>query len=158
MTAVGSSTTPPTTIRAGTAPEMLGYLDAQGRLWIQGRTVHVITTAEGPVTPIGLELTVQEALSSGPSATLVDNGVAAVGVGPAGDQQVAVVLAGPGGPLAPPELLDAVRACVRDGRRGASPRIASVLIMDRLPVDIRHNSKIDRVAVATWAGQVLAGG
>ena len=29
--------------------------------------------------------------------------------------------------------------------------MAAVLVTDSLPVDIRHNSKIDRVAVARWA-------
>jgi len=33
-----------------------------------------------------------------------------------------------------------------------------VLVRKNLPVDIRHNSKIDRVAVARWASGVLAGG
>ena len=35
--------------------------------------------------------------------------------------------------------------------------IAAVLTVPSLPVDIRHNAKIDRAAVATWAGDVLAG-
>jgi hypothetical protein len=32
-----------------------------------------------------------------------------------------------------------------------------VLVVDHLPVDIRHNSKIDRQHVARWAADVLAG-
>jgi hypothetical protein len=32
------------------------------------------------------------------------------------------------------------------------------LITPKLPVDIRHNSKIDRAAVAEWATRVLSGG
>ena len=34
---------------------------------------------------------------------------------------------------------------------------AAVLVVDSLPVDIRHNSKIDRTALAAWAGAILAG-
>ncbi len=129
----------------------IGFLDGQGRLWVQGRTVHVITTARGPVTPVGIELRVQAAVPAGGTAAGSHAGVAAVGVGPAGTQQVVVVLAGDGGPLAPTELTDVVRAA-------AGVEVAAVLLTRHLPVDIRHNSKIDRVAVAAWATKVLSGG
>jgi hypothetical protein len=33
-----------------------------------------------------------------------------------------------------------------------------VLARRRLPTDVRHDSKIDRAALAAWAGRVLAGG
>ncbi len=122
----------------------IGVLDEQGRLWIQGRTVHVISTATGPVTPVAIENRVQDALG-------VSAGVAVVGVGPAGIQQVVVVLTGTGGPLAPLALADTVRAA-------AGRPVSSVLITKALPVDIRHNSKIDRVAVRDWAAGLLAGG
>jgi hypothetical protein len=36
--------------------------------------------------------------------------------------------------------------------------VAAVLAAPSLPVDIRHNAKIDRAAVAAWADSVLAGG
>jgi hypothetical protein len=48
-------------------------------------------------------------------------------------------------------LADAVRAAV-------SVPVAAVLAVPGLPVDIRHNSKIDRARVAAWAERVLAGG
>jgi hypothetical protein len=47
-------------------------------------------------------------------------------------------------------LAERVRAAV------AHP-VAAVLSVRTLPVDIRHNTKIDRAAVAEWAGAVLAG-
>ena len=123
----------------------VGYLDEQGRLWVQGRTVHVITTADGPVTPVGIELRVQAALDGAGLAGRGHADVAVVGVGPAGTQQVVVVLAGSGGPAAGRTgLTEVVRAAAR------AP-IAAVLIIKSLPVDIRHNSKIDRVAVGEWA-------
>ena len=62
----------------------VGHLDAEGRLWVEGRLVHVITTADGPVTPVGVEQRV-EAVDGVASA-------AVVGVGPAGTQQVVVVV------------------------------------------------------------------
>ncbi len=129
----------------------VGHLDAQGRLWVQGRTVHIISTPDGPVTPVGIELRVQAALAGSGLAVGQNADVAAVGVGPAGIQQVVVVLTGAGGPLAPSAVIDTVR-------RAAGRDVASVLITKALPVDIRHNSKIDRVAVAGWAARILAGG
>ncbi len=129
----------------------VGYLDDHGRLWVQGRTVHVITTADGPVTPVGIELRVQAALEKAGLAAAAHADVAAVGVGPVGIQQVVVVLTGKGRPLAGLEMTDVVRAA-------AGTPIAAVLIIKAVPVDIRHNSKIDRVAVGQWAAQILAGG
>jgi hypothetical protein len=42
--------------------------------------------------------------------------------------------------------------------RGAVDRaVAAVLTVSSLPVDIRHNTKIDRTAVAAWAADVLSG-
>jgi hypothetical protein len=75
-----------------------------------------------------------------------------VGIGPENRQQLVVVVedrdADVG--LAAPELAAAVRRVV------AEP-VASVLSLKRVPVDIRHNAKIDRRAVAAWASDLLAG-
>jgi acyl-CoA synthetase (AMP-forming)/AMP-acid ligase II len=62
----------------------VGHLDAAGRLWVEGRLPHVITTATGVVTPVGPELAV--------SALAGVDRAAAVGVGPAGSQQVVIVV------------------------------------------------------------------
>lgn len=129
----------------------VGYLDANGRLWVQGRLVHLITTADGPITPVGIELRVESSIPSDVFAVHPNAGAAVVGVGPVGTQQVVVVLAGGGGPLASTAVIDAVR-------QAAEFDVAAVLITKKLPVDIRHNSKIDRIAVAAWASRVLAGG
>ena len=45
-------------------------------------------------------------------------------------------------------------AAVRDA---AGVDVAAVLVRRELPVDIRHRSKIDRAALAGWAGSTLAG-
>ena len=37
----------------------VGHLDDDGRLWVEGRLVHVVTTADGPVTPVGVEQRVE---------------------------------------------------------------------------------------------------
>lgn len=129
----------------------VGHLDAAGRLWIEGRLAHVITTAHGPVTPVGVERRV-EALPEVRRA-------AAVGVGPTGAQVLVVVVETETGVaqltpgLAPLELTEAVRASA-----GAHLDVVAVLVARALPVDIRHNSKIDRVRVGRWADHALAGG
>jgi acyl-CoA synthetase (AMP-forming)/AMP-acid ligase II len=129
----------------------VGHLDAAGRLWVEGRLVHVITTAAGPVTPVGIEQRVQ-------AVDGVD-AAAAVGVGPIGTQQVVVVLVPPTGtaarrPGAPLLAAAPLTAAVRDA---AGVPVAAVLVADALPVDIRHAAKVDRARVAAWAGRVLTG-
>ena len=137
-----ASTTPTGWHRSGD----VGHLDADGRLWIEGRLTHVIVTAEGVVTPVDIERRV-EAI---PRVMMA----AAVGVGPPGSQQVVVVVTTdppPGRPqLAPVSLVDRVRAAVEVD-------VAAVIAVPRLPVDIRHESKIDRVEVAEDATKLLAG-
>ena len=124
----------------------VGHLDDEGRLWVEGRLVHVITTADGPVTPVGIEQRIEAATEVGATAV--------VGVGPAGTQQVVAVLARPGArprrPLADPALSVAARGA-------AGVPLAAVLVTGELPVDIRHQAKIDRRRVADWATRVLAG-
>lgn len=125
----------------------VGHLDDQGRLWIEGRMIHIIETAQGPVTPVGIEQAVE-------SVAGVDH-AAAVGVGPTGTQQVVVVVA----PTQRPRRPDlAARELAERVRTVAGLDIAAVLVVPALPVDKRHNSKIDRTRVASWAGAVLAGG
>jgi olefin beta-lactone synthetase len=124
----------------------VGHLDSAGRLWVEGRLVHVITTADGPLTPVGLE----QRIEAGSPVT----GAAVVGVGPRGTQQVVAVVV-PDSPasvgLAAQELSAAVRAA-------AAVRLAAVLAIEALPVDIRHSAKIDRQRLARWAERLLAGG
>jgi olefin beta-lactone synthetase len=125
----------------------VGHLDADGRLWIEGRLPHVVPTANGVVTPVGVEQRV-EALDGVAAA-------ATVGVGPAGAQVVVVVVVPAAGArrglaVAGTQLTDAVRAV-------AGVEVAAVLVTDRLPVDIRHQSKVDRREVARRASRLLAG-
>ena len=129
----------------------VGHFDADGRLWVEGRLGHVLTTPAGPVTPVAAE----QAAESVPAVRLA----ALVGVGPAGTQvPVAVVetveaVRRPG--PAPDSLAADVRAAVAE-RCGLD--LAAVLVLPHMPTDIRHNSKIDRSALGAWAAKVLAGG
>ncbi len=122
----------------------VGVIDDRGRLWIAGRLAHVVTSATGPVAPVPIEQAVQRIPGVRQAAC--------VGIGPVGLQQVVLVcvLEDGGSGLAPMPLLDAVRDLVDHD-------VAAVLLRPSLPVDIRHNSKIDRTAVAQWASRQLAG-
>jgi len=127
----------------------VGHLDAEGRLWIEGRLAHVLVTPDGPLAPVGPEQHVERVPGVRRAAV--------VGVGPAGVQQAVAVVEPPPGlaprrpGLAPAPLAAAVRA--------ASPvPLAAVLVIPRMPTDVRHNSKIDRTRLAAWASRVLAGG
>ena len=130
----------------------VGHLDDVGRLWVGGRLGHVVTTAAGVLTPVGVEQAVERL----PEVSAA----AAVGVGPTGAQQLVVVVVpragvdqrgvGRGGVLAPDGLTAAVRGAV-------AADVAAVLVLRELPVDIRHNAKVDRRRVGRWADRVLAG-
>lgn len=125
----------------------VGHLDDAGRLWIEGRLAHVLVTAGGVRTPVGLEQRAQGVPG------LVS--AAVVGVGPLGAQQVVVVVQpevfSHGPVVAEPELAGAVRAAL------VGTDVAAVLVVEQLPTDVRHSSKIDRSRVAAWAERVLAG-
>lgn len=125
----------------------VGHLDAQGRLWIEGRLQHVLRTARGLVAPVGPEQEIERVPGVRRAAV--------VGVGPAGTQHaVAVVETRPDARrahLAPADLAEAIRA-------STSLPLVAVFVVPRLPTDIRHNSKIERVRLAAWADHILAGG
>jgi acyl-CoA synthetase (AMP-forming)/AMP-acid ligase II/pimeloyl-ACP methyl ester carboxylesterase len=124
----------------------VGHCDAEGNLWIEGRLVHVIHTERGVVTPVPLEVLV-EAVPGVERA-------AAVGIGPVGAQVVVIVVEAP---AESPGLASVVLTrAVRDAVRPQS--VAAVWCTKSLPVDIRHNSKIDRTAVALEMSQRLSGG
>ncbi|WP_029629396.1 alpha/beta fold hydrolase [Yaniella halotolerans] len=125
----------------------IGHFDEDGRLWIEGRTQHIVTPATGAIGPGGPEDDIQRLSEI--------NRAAIVGVGPAGTQAIVAVIEPhdqsikPG--LAPTALTDDVRAAT-------DVDLAAVLVTHKVPVDIRHNSKINRPLLAQWATDVLAGG
>ena len=126
----------------------VGHFDEQGRLWVEGRLAHVLTCADGPVTPVAAEFVAQREARV-PLAALV-------GVGPAGAQvPVAVLLApGPALGLADVDITTRVRSAVREA---TGLELAAVLTMRSLPVDVRHRSKVDRTRIAREAADYLAG-
>ena len=128
----------------------VGHLDTAGRLWVEGRLGHVLDTASGPRTPVAGEQAAESVRGAGRAAL--------VGVGPAGTQTPVIVLETVPpirrAATAPEALATAVRAAVA----GTGTEVSAVLVVPALPTDIRHNSKIDRAALAAWATDTLAGG
>lgn len=130
----------------------LGHLDVAGNLWIEGRVAHLIETARGPVTPVPVEV----AAEAVPGVVRA----AAIGVGPRGLAQVVVVVeiaeslqrSEPREGPASAALCGAVRAAV------TSTSVAAVWVTEHLPVDIRHNAKIDRTKLSRTMSRRLAGG
>ena len=129
----------------------IGTIDADGRLWIGGRTGHVIRTATGPVAPTPIERAVDMLDGIRRSA--------AVGVGPAGAQVVVVIAetsdAGRRPRQSSLDRIDRIPAAVAEA---TGLDVAACLEVPSLPVDRRHNSKIDRTHLADWATGVLEGG
>ena len=129
----------------------LGALDDTGRLWIGGRLEHVIVTADGPVAPAAIERMIDRHPWVRRSA--------AVGVGPIGAQVVVAVSEVIDAGRRPRQAsLDRIDGLRDDLGRGAGVDLAACLEVAALPVDRRHNSKIDRTRVAAWAEGVLGGG
>jgi acyl-coenzyme A synthetase/AMP-(fatty) acid ligase len=122
----------------------VGHLDHQGRVWVEGRLAHVVWTADGPVTPVPIEVWTSRALGGIPTA--------AVGIGPVGAQVVVVVIEDPDHDLA---LADPARTELVRG--AVTVDVAAVCTVSRLPVDIRHNSKVDRTALGRTIGELLDG-
>ncbi|BDI22609.1 acyl-CoA synthetase [Herbiconiux sp. L3-i23] len=125
----------------------VGHLDSDGRLWVEGRLPHVIVTAGGPVTPVGPEQRTETV------GAVRRAGVA--GIGPVGTQQIVAVVETTPAARRPSLAGEQLAAAVREA---AGVPVAAVLVVPRLPTDIRHNSKIDRTRLSRWAQDVLAGG
>ncbi len=89
----------------------VGHLDAEGRLWVEGRLVHVVATADGPVTPVPLEIAAEAATGLRCAVT---------GVGPAGCEQVVLVAEREGKAGSPKPSWTG--PCVKRSPRRRSPR------------------------------------
>ena len=123
----------------------VGHLDVEGNLWVEGRVVHMIHTSNGPLTPVPLEISCETI----PGVKRA----AAVGIGDVGIQQVVIV-------LETDQKNENVASAVLTAQvRQALGEVDVVAVWEtkKLPVDIRHNSKIDRTALARKMEKVLSG-
>ena len=141
----------------------VGHLDDQGRLWIEGRLGDVARTAAGPVTPVPLE---QRILALRGHRGRCDRGGRPIGIAAVGRRRGRATNAPPRGPMRavrrwarrPVTALRLAELGFADAVRSAVPvPLAAVLLATTLPVDIRHNSKIDHPLLAARAGSLLAG-
>jgi acyl-CoA synthetase (AMP-forming)/AMP-acid ligase II len=121
----------------------LASIDQEGRLWFAGRKAHVVHAASGPMFSVPCE----EVFNVHPAVRRT----ALVGLGPAGNSIPVLCVELEPKTHATPELTAELLALgAADGR---TQSITDVRYHSGFPVDIRHNSKIDRPALALWAGQ-----
>lgn len=124
-----------------------GYLDGQGRLWVCGRLGHRIITAAGPLFPLMCEPIFDE------HPRVRRSGL--VGVAVRGERTTVE-------PVICVELIDGAtrerdvetirkELLARAAGHPLTRSIRQVLFRSSLPVDPRHNSKIERPALARWA-------
>jgi acyl-CoA synthetase (AMP-forming)/AMP-acid ligase II len=123
----------------------VGYLDEHGRFWYCGRKSHRVETTRGPLFT--------ECIEAIFNAHRWVERTALVGLG-AREEQTPVLVAQPSSPSFPPTLPhDLVRFA--EGTNRHTAQIKHVLLLHDLPVDIRHNAKINRELLAKWAATKL---
>lgn len=123
----------------------LGFLDAWGRLWFCGRKVEAVTTERGPLFPAQVE-PIFEAHAEVRRCALVKLMVH-------GRPRPAVVVESNRTEVAASG--DHCRRLARDLRvlaleHAHTAAIKTFYFRDRLPVDVRHNAKIHRLALTRW--------
>jgi acyl-CoA synthetase (AMP-forming)/AMP-acid ligase II len=139
----------------------VGYLDDQGRFWYCGRKSQRVRTRNGPLFSAPVEEVFNELPGVRKSAL--------VGVGPEDDQEpVVIVETEQSIQSGPPKNADQLGMV--DHWHEMEPRLKSlwyapegyvplraILFHAHLPVDVRHNSKINREQLAEWAARQLEG-
>jgi acyl-CoA synthetase (AMP-forming)/AMP-acid ligase II len=148
----------------------IGYRDAEGRLWFCGRKSQRVATERGMMFTDCCEGVFNEHPGVARSAL--------VGVGPLGNQTPVIVIEPKPGhfprgervSVFTRELLELVQPHANchstiDNRQSSSTnrqlaignwQSAQVLFHRSLPVDVRHNAKINREELARWAARRLA--
>lgn len=128
----------------------LARRDQDGRLWFQGRHAEALRTSAGLVATTPLE-TIADTLPG-------IHRTALVGIGPAGEQSLCLVVeptgALPKGKAAAEsaaQILAQLAKLVPD-----LPQPTHVLFHPSFPVDPRHNAKIHRLTLAQWAAGRVA--
>jgi acyl-CoA synthetase (AMP-forming)/AMP-acid ligase II len=126
-----------------------GYLDAQGRLWVCGRVSQRVKAAGGNVFP----LQVEPLFDAHPKVRR--SGLVGVPA-PAGELPVLCVEVEPD--VGKNELAGLHQELLaRAADSEMANKIHAILFKGKLPVDPRHNSKIERPQLAEWAAQQLSG-
>ena len=126
----------------------VGYLDAKGRLWYCGRKAHRVELANGPLYTIPVEAI----FNTHPAVSRT----ALVAIMRAGEVTPVLVIE-----REPDKTKSEVELAHELATLGAeydhTRVIQTFLFHPSLPVDIRHNAKIGREALAVWAAQKVPG-
>jgi acyl-CoA synthetase (AMP-forming)/AMP-acid ligase II len=122
-----------------------GYFDARGRLWFTGRVNHCVETAGGSLYPIQCEAIFNNHDAVSRSAL--------VGLGDKPNQTPVIVVELHDGHIPDRKLQERIRIELLAMARACEKtrEIGHVLFHGILPVDTRHNAKIDRPALGHWA-------
>ena len=128
----------------------VGYLDEEGALWFCGRKVHIVETAQGRLFTDCCEAIFNEHPRIYRTAL--------VGVGDKPSQRPVIVAEPESGRF--PRVRSDVARLIEELRALAlsnplTQHIESFLLHPSLPVDTRHNVKISREKLATWADKQL---
>jgi acyl-coenzyme A synthetase/AMP-(fatty) acid ligase len=125
----------------------VGYLDDQGRFWYCGRKSQRVETTNGT-----LYTECVEAVFNGHPAVRRS---ALVGIGPRGRETPVIIVECKSGGVTEGlerELLQLAQS------QAFTSTIRHVLFHDGLPVDVRHNAKINREKLAAWAAKRVLNG
>lgn len=123
----------------------VGYIDEDERIWFCGRKAHRVETEDGTMFSVPCEAVFNEHPAVYRSAL--------VGVGPRG-RQTPVIIIEPEGGKRPDrrkraKLLGELRSMGQANE--LTKRVRHILFHKSFPVDVRHNVKIHREELATWA-------
>lgn len=112
----------------------VGYKDEHGRVWFCGRKTHVVKTSQGPLYSIQVEgyFNVHSAVKR--SALISYEGEAAIVV-----------------ELKKGHKFKDVKSDLEKINNSLPQKMLTILEHRSFPVDVRHNIKIDRVALSAWA-------
>ena len=124
-----------------------GYFDEQGRLWFCGRKAHRVETKHGVLHSIPVEAVAEEGRFSR---------AAFVGVGERGQQLGVVIFEVDGEKPRLEADWEAKTLAELKKRVGSEGLHAALLHFGKLPVDRRHNAKLEREALAAWAAKRIS--
>lgn len=127
----------------------VGYFDDQGRLWMCGRKSQRVRSAEGPIFPVPVEQIFNQHEAVRRSAL--------VGVGAPGEQKPVLVVEPEEEAKLRPDVLVAELLSLGE-KFEVSREIRDILVYPKpFPVDVRHNAKIHREILASWATKKMTG-
>ncbi len=127
----------------------LGYLDAQGRLWFCGRKAHRVELGAERWLSVPCEAVFDR------HPAVYRSALVRIGEGEATRPGLCVELE-PGASIDEPRLRGELLALGAEHAHTAA--IRDILVHPGFPVDIRHNAKVDRLALSRWATQRVGRG